>query len=195
MKKYIYLFALLSLSIACHDDDEIPQPTPEPEVSEIDKLPPATQNGANTVGCLLNGKAFLPSGKSTGGSNSNPYCAYYHDSFVLVFRIVRNEENFSGNGTESVAVYSSNVILQQETTYSLQKDNSNHYGAYRIMKKNSNLSYETNDEYIGELYIDKLDKENNIISGTFWFDAANEQGKTVEIREGRFDMVFEGWAG
>ena len=41
----------------------------------------------------------------------------------------------------------------------------------------------------------RVDKEKNIISGTFWFDAVNEQGKKVEIREGRFDMVFEGWAG
>ena len=35
----------------------------------------------------------------------------------------------------------------------------------------------------------------HIQSGTFWFDAVNEKGKKVEIREGRFDMHFEGWAG
>ncbi len=38
--------------------------------------------------------------------------------------------------------------------------------------------------------ITKLDFENHIVSGTFWFDAINEDGKLVEIREGRFDMNF-----
>lgn len=38
-------------------------------------------------------------------------------------------------------------------------------------------SYETNEDYTGELHITKLDKEKNIISGTFWFDAINEQSK------------------
>lgn len=32
------------------------------KLSELDKLPPATQTGANTFGCLVNGKAYLPGG-------------------------------------------------------------------------------------------------------------------------------------
>src|SRR5690606_41160435 len=99
-------------------------PTPEP--TEIEKLPPATQTGANKVGCLLNGKAFLPVGQSGG---SNPYCGYYHDAFSLVFRITKNEDNITGNGTESVAVYSSDIILEEGMIYVLRADNSNHSGA------------------------------------------------------------------
>ncbi|VVV01345.1 MULTISPECIES: hypothetical protein [Mesonia] len=38
--------------------------------------------------------------------------------------------------------------------------------------------------------ITKLDFENHIVSGTFWFDAINEEGKVLEIREGRFDTLF-----
>lgn len=60
MKKIFLLFAVALLMIACNKDDEAPQPTPEP--SEIEMLPPATQTGANKVGCLLNGKAFCPLG-------------------------------------------------------------------------------------------------------------------------------------
>jgi hypothetical protein len=30
--------------------------------SPIDQLPPATQIGANTFGCLINGQAFTPGG-------------------------------------------------------------------------------------------------------------------------------------
>jgi hypothetical protein len=35
----------------CEKDQNIP---------EIDKLPPATQTGANTFGCMVDGKAFMP---------------------------------------------------------------------------------------------------------------------------------------
>src|SRR5690554_6523302 len=85
--------------------------------------------------------------------------------------------------------------LEEGMIYVLRADNSNHSGAYRINRINNFQSFETNTEYTRELHITKLDKEKNIISGTFWFDAVNEQGTKVEIREGRFDMVFEGWAG
>ncbi len=30
--------------------------------AELAKLPPITQTGANTFGCLVNGKAYIPSG-------------------------------------------------------------------------------------------------------------------------------------
>ena|SRR5690554_4259867 len=193
MKKLLLLFATIALFVSCNKDDD---PTPEPQISEIDKLPPATQTGANKVGCLVNGKAFLPIGQLTG--SSNPYCAYYHDAFVLIIRIVKNEGNITGNGTESVAIYSSDTILEENMTYSLKEIQSRKNAVFAItggMAGVPDESYETNENYTGELHITELDKNNNIISGTFWFDVVNEQGKKVEVREGRFDMVFEGWAG
>ena len=49
----------------------------------------------------------------------------------------------------------------------------------------------TNQEYTGELIITKLDFNNQIVSGTFWFDLENPfTGERVEIREGRFDTLF-----
>lgn len=50
--------------------------------------------------------------------------------------------------------------------------------------------YNTTPEVMGEMTITKLDFEDNIVSGTFWFDAVNNEGDMVEIREGRFDMRF-----
>jgi len=190
MKKLLLLFAVFTLIVSCNKDDD---PTPELRIPEIDKLPPTTQTGANEVGCLVNGKAFLPEGQLTG--SVNPYCGYFHDTFSLVFRIIKNKDNITGNGTESIAIYSSNVILTEGEKYILKKDNSNHSARYAISKFPNVDTYETTNEVTGELHITKLDKTNNIISGTFWFNAVNEQGKKVEVREGRFDMVFDGWAG
>ena len=30
----------------------------------------------------------------------------------------------------------------------------------------------------------------HIVSGTFWFDAVNTAGETIQIRSGRFDMNY-----
>ena len=53
MKKLLLLLLTTFALSCCNKDDDKP-------IAEIDKLPPATQTGANTVGCLLDGKAFLP---------------------------------------------------------------------------------------------------------------------------------------
>ena len=46
-------------------------PDPILPLTEADKLPAITQTGANTIGCLLNGVAWLPNGVNpqTGGPN------------------------------------------------------------------------------------------------------------------------------
>ena len=43
----------------------------KPQKTELEKLPPVTQTGANTFGCLINGKAFTPKGYS-GTGTPNP---------------------------------------------------------------------------------------------------------------------------
>ncbi|MNE11984.1 hypothetical protein D3C80_1047640 [compost metagenome] len=52
------------------------------------------------------------------------------------------------------------------------------------------ISYSTNSTVTGELKIIKMDKEKQIVSGTFWFDAISSEGEKVEIRDGRFDMKY-----
>ncbi len=39
---------------------------PKP-VNPVDQLPPETQAGANTFGCLIDGKVFIPKGNPLGG--------------------------------------------------------------------------------------------------------------------------------
>lgn len=57
-------------------------------------------------------------------------------------------------------------------------------------------SYTNGTTYKGEFTITKLDLEKQIISGTFWFDVKDPKtNETRKVRDGRFDMVFEGWAG
>ncbi len=53
MKKTIFTIFALMLLIACSKDN------PEPE-DPLAKLPPETQTGANTFGCIINGQVFYP---------------------------------------------------------------------------------------------------------------------------------------
>lgn len=62
------------------------------------------------------------------------------------------------------------------------------YGRY-IIGQNTNL-YNTNTIVNGELTIKRLDEINQIVSGTFWFNAVNDNADTVKITDGRFDMHY-----
>ncbi len=51
----LLLAALLGLSQCKHKN---PDPTPQPPPDPLAALPPETQTGAGTFGCLVNGKAY-----------------------------------------------------------------------------------------------------------------------------------------
>lgn len=73
MKKYttflIVLLATTLLAASCKKDKA------QDDRTELEKLPPITQTGANTFGCLVNGKAWLPNGRKpqNGGPNIQVY--------------------------------------------------------------------------------------------------------------------------
>ena len=54
MKQYIIILMALAFITCCKKTDSLD--------AELAKLPPITQTGANTFGCLVNGKAYIPSG-------------------------------------------------------------------------------------------------------------------------------------
>lgn len=171
--KGIFLLLLTTLLLAgCNSDDSTPQP-----ISEIDKLPPPTQTGANTVGCLVDGKAFLPYGDSPG-SGGNPRCDYIDGVFLLMFSNLPSE-----HPRHTITINLQNI------NYNLNNIEEAKYIEYR---KSNIIYFKTDENNLGELYISKFDRESGIISGTFWFDAVNKKGEKVEIREGRFDMQYYG---
>ena len=52
MKKYLLIATALAFTMCCKKTDSLD--------AELAKLPPITQNGAKTFGCLVNGKAVTP---------------------------------------------------------------------------------------------------------------------------------------
>lgn len=175
--KNIAMLFLLALTLSCcNNDDDNNQPT-----NPIDQLPPATQTGANTFGCLLDGHAFLP------GRGGNPLdCVYQfvNGEWYFALQANREDENFNLIG---LSLSTNALELEENVVYNLlENESGNVSGGYYYISINSF----TSQNYTGELTITKLDMQNQIVSGTFWYDIEDQDGIVHEIREGRFDMQF-----
>ncbi|PIY09710.1 MAG: hypothetical protein COZ18_07495 [Flexibacter sp. CG_4_10_14_3_um_filter_32_15] len=173
MKKLLFsCFVLLAfMGSKCEDD------TPK---NPIDLLPPATQTGENTFGCLIDGEAFTPDGRP---NSFNSTYIFSDGGYDLIVRGTCTKVD----GVLSLSIGTKNLTVISGRVYSmLSRINGNAYGTtYR----SSNISY-TSPEYSGELFISKHDSINQIISGTFWYDIKDAFGDVHQIREGRFDIKY-----
>ncbi len=58
LKPKILMLIFTTLFFSCNNNETILEPVTE------DQLPPITETGANTFGCLINGKVFIPKDKT-----------------------------------------------------------------------------------------------------------------------------------
>ncbi|TYB78043.1 hypothetical protein ES676_02170 [Bizionia saleffrena] len=175
MKNLLLAFAMLLIVSNCNKNDD-DQPT-----NPIDQLPPATQTGAGTFGCLLDGEPFLP------GNSQNPLdCVYQFVNGGYYFSLQANKRDDLNNRITLSLSTKSLEIEENEVFNLLENIDGNAYGRYSY----ATLETYTSQDYTGELTITKLDFTNNIVSGTFWYDIEDYNGVVHQIREGRFDMQF-----
>ncbi|WP_333809649.1 hypothetical protein [Flavobacterium sp.] len=173
MRNLILLFITTFFLSCCNDDDK--------PVAEIDKLPQATQTGANTVGCLLNGKAFLP------GNQPNSTNCFYQLVDGEYYFVMAFDNRDANNNLIGLGIGTQKLQIQQGSIYNLfELSDNNAYGGFVFGTLNSY----TTQTYTGEFTITKLDEVNHIVSGTFWFDVLDTFGVVHQIREGRFDMQY-----
>jgi hypothetical protein len=149
-----------------------------------DTLPPETQNGAETFGCLVNGKLFVPKGDSNFQTLSKDY----------------------DGGLTIVAIYATNG--KWDTTIGIGHQSINGVGKYndsklRYFRYSNSIAGGYGNQIMPlktSLNITKFergeDKKNNlkwlIISGTFEAILLGDQNPldTIRITEGRFDVKF-----
>jgi len=153
----------------------------------IEGLPAVTQEGKQTFGCMVNGVLFLPKGSGFGGpikqSNYTPV-----DGTLLFILSARRSEN---DKTLGVNIAADGIELHTGMTIPLVAPGKGAAsGTYTDYATPEFKDYRTNNQITGELKITRFDFANQIVSGTFWFDAVDENGQKVEVREGRFDMRF-----
>jgi hypothetical protein len=168
-------FLLLTQCSKCKDND----PAPEAQ------LPPATQTGANTFGCLVNGQPWTPKGNN-GREN---------------FRITY-DPTYAG-GSLSIRAYRYPDQSAAFQDINMGGDRINQAGTYQFVLTGDRKVFYTNtgkafpcNDYdgppsltyrSGTLTITKLDLTVGIISGTFAFTLAKPGCDTIKVTQGRFD--------
>jgi hypothetical protein len=172
MKKLLFSFFVLLTFISSKCEDDTPK-------NPIDLLPPATQIGANTFGCLVDGEAFTPDRRPL--SFTKGYVPI-EDGYALEIKTTR----YTGSDLVGIGLIVEDSFLNEQK-YSLEDNISgNSSGLYIALSQNNY----TSSRYTGELSISKHDSINYIISGTFWFDVQDHKGVVHQIREGRFDIKY-----
>ena len=148
-----------------------------------DELPPETQTGAGTLGFTIDGKVYkmnFPTAFSTYIYMNFPYP--YSSGYFLTVGVSQTEWGV-GILTDSLQVFEGQTYFLNNNQFSKGKASASFDISGKIYYSKPYLS--------GELMITKLDSLNQIISGTFWFDAIDTlSNTTVQIRDGRFDLHY-----
>ncbi len=163
----------LALLLGCKKND------PDP----VDQLPPATQTGANTFGCLVNGKAWTPKGYNGTGNYSVAYDPGLNGGIfdLAVYRYV------SGSPDEQYMVLYANQVGQQGS-YSFQSPRRTRASFEDDKTKCRWSSRDSATTYCrGTLTITRLDLRAGIIAGTFAFTLYKPGCDSVRVTQGRFD--------
>jgi hypothetical protein len=167
----------------------------------LDTLPEATQTGARTMGCLIDGNAFQPKNLILFGPE--PMGASRSSDGEMSFR-------FSRNGLEDDQGQMLRLVLPRVRgvgLYRLQQDSppllpggppfptaAGSYG--HSLPKGTNpmapfREYRTGALAGGQVLITRFDSVEKTISGTFEFTAREVNGTgTVRVTQGRFDMPY-----
>jgi hypothetical protein len=153
-----------------------------------DKLPEPTQSGAKTFGCKINGKSWIPNG-IPGIPTIDPVNGGY-DAMPRYAVNIRTYKK-RGGSDETITIYLNNVT--QPGSYSLNYDTG--YYPQALIAEN-HATYTSPEGYFGTtakiggtVSISRADTVAKIISGTFYFNAVNKEGKQVKITSGRFDVT------
>jgi hypothetical protein len=180
MKTLAFFSALLLLLTAC--ERLAPQP--------VDQLPPATQEGANTFGCLVDGEVFLPKSESILHLPYSASYGYGSRSGSAQIRVINTDIGMTlGFYFEKILFEPTYFVLPSHdtlpnTTIILNPE-------IFLQKGNSHpLDYRLANGFIDITALDTLDVR--FVSGTFAFDFVNEtdDSDTVSVTDGRFDLKF-----
>ena len=174
---FVLLLAFTGVCCSCKNDDDSDLPP-------IEQLPSQTTVGANTAGCLVNGEVLIPSGRA---NETKLRCQYAKRQGVYTFGLSFHdkEQEF----IKSILLRTENIKLEQGQSYKFLERSHTCWGEYSI-EAGLIDSFETDSNHSGILSITHIDEEQRIISGTFSFTAINDQGETIEVTDGRFDMHY-----
>jgi len=199
----IYLFSLLLLlifsSLRCNRDDNIIFKKPERPT----ELPPITTEGKNTFGCLVDGELLVPYPRKAIKDNLEGF--YYSGKWGVenhgTFHMFATMYGIQGRERKVINIRLLNRVFDvgEYLLYSdsLRNGNTNitdyNNASLRVYDENGKSTFDSWRIYnpnSGSINILRLDTINNIIAGTFYFDAVNKEGDTIKVTDGRFDLKY-----
>jgi hypothetical protein len=155
-------------------------------LTELEKLPPITQTGANTFGCLVDGVAWLPNGSKpqNGGSNIQVYVDPTFQGGR--FSIIGHQYN---NFQSKVSFGSANCTTGGYFDLSLPLNGIDYNRFLNNVNTCEFSSFNSGSYRRGFFNISRYDLANGIFSGTFDFTIKSQAcGDTIRITSGRFDV-------
>lgn len=158
---------------------------------ETSELPPATQIGANTFGCRVDGEFWVPSGFGIVPTAPILEARFVADDLYI------NARNFSTSPTETEfeifikgVTATGDYLLNTTTGY---PGGSVSYGYYVHRRFTPDNEWITSAQYTGTVTITKIDTITRFVSGTFGFNAINlyNTSQLLAVTEGRFDVRLQ----
>ena len=142
----------------------------------LDKLPPPTQEGNWTFGCLIDGRAAYilhePRGKNATGVWAEP-------STGGTLSIIATFSEDAG-GTLGFWLFDS---LGTGLTYPLY----NQAAKNQVLFASNERDFRSTDPVSGYVTLSRYDPVAGVVSGTFAFTLTNAEGDTARVTDGRFD--------
>ena len=162
----------------------------------VDQLPAATQTGANTFGCLVNGEVVVihqPFGDLTIDFGSQ-YMLTYPSTNSFIYG-VSGTDKVDDCQLKSVGLQLDSTQLQEGEKYPLNASRVKYGKVGWVNIANSCASspflmYTTDSSLSGQLTITHFDQQQ-IVSGTFYFDAVEmTRGDTVHVTNGASTCII-----
>lgn len=157
---------------------------------EPNTLPPETQAGKNTFGCLVNGKIWLPEA----------------EPFITVGLSAKANQRYLCIGadqglSENIVILLKNTNIRVDSTYNLSAENISGQYFKRIISsgKEFNIFYGTDTNNTGQVTLTRFDTLAKIVSGRFSFnakfkyvipDTTGLPTSNISITDGRFDVKY-----
>jgi len=183
------LYALLLTLTQCSKCKNDPTPA-KPE----DQLPAATQTGANTFGCLLNGQPWKPNSFNGYPNLLLTYDPTYNGGSLLIkaYRypdgakqaqyIGLGGDQLTKMGTYTLTSPGSPTPSGPQIGFFFSDGNRSSPCDYYSLRQGATVT--------GQLTISRFDMTNKVVSGTFQCILEQPNCETITITQGRFDSKF-----
>lgn len=170
---------LLTLCSQCKQND----PRPKPPTNPVDQLPPETQTGQRTFGCLLNGQPWNQAGSPFAG----PVFAAEVNKKRLGVSCRRVFGDANGKPVVNQSMGFSIDSVAGPGTYLLDSAVKN---TFLFSDYLTNCQYSTGKGMSATVQLTRFDLVARIVSGRFSFTLETPGCGRVTVTNGRFDTRF-----